>query len=222
MKNLKATNKKAYFYSIIGDLILRLIYNSNDWHISGEKNYLNSLKNGKSVLISCWHGQLLSCLRFLSNNNYNAIAGTHNDAEIISKIAKKWGYRIIRGSNKKNGAVAYKKIINVLKKSPDVLFITPDGPSGPARIPKLGIIRAAKKTDSLIVPASVYSTKKWGFKNWDTFFVEKPFGKIYLRFGEPIILDKNFSDDNCSRTLINHMNINEGLNKQFAKDQIKK
>ena len=222
MKKRNQLNIKIYFYSLIGDWILRLIYKSNTWHIDGEKNYLNLLKDGKSVLISCWHGQLLSCLRFLSNNNYNAIAGTHEDAEIISRIAKKWDFNLIRGSNKENGAIAFKNIIRVLKKSPDLLFITPDGPSGPARIPKIGIIRAAKLTGALIVPTSVYSTKRWSFTNWDTFFLEKPFGEIYLKFGKPIVFEKKLSDNNCLEILINHMNINEDLNIQFAKTQFEK
>ena len=222
MKKGNKINLKIYLYSFIGDLILRLIYNSNTWHINGEKNYINSLEDGKSVLISCWHGQLLSCLRFLSYNNYNAIAGTHKDAEIISRVAKKWGFNVIRGSSKEKGFIAFKNIIRVLKKSPDLIFITPDGPSGPARIPKTGIIRAAKLTGSIIIPASVYSTKKWAFTNWDTFFLEKPFGQIYLKFGEPVFFKKEFSDKHCSEILISQMNINEELNIKFAKKHFEK
>ena len=222
MKKGNKINLKIYLYSFIGDLILRLIYNSNTWHINGEKNYLNSLKNGRSVLISCWHGQLLSCLRFLSYNNYSAIAGTHKDAEVISRIAKKWGFNLIRGSSKEKGFIAFKNIIHVLKESPDLIFITPDGPSGPARIPKTGIIRAAKLTGSIIIPASVYSTKRWAFTNWDTFFLEKPFGKIYLKFGKPIFFKKELSDKHCSEILIGQMNINENLNLKFAKEHFEK
>ena len=206
------------FSSYFGDLILRLIYYSNTWHVNGEENYLNSLKDGKSVLISCWHGQLLSCLRFLSHNNYNAIAGTHKDAEIISRIAKRWSFKVIRGSNKERGTIAFKNIIRVLRNTPNLLFITPDGPSGPSRIPKTGIIRAAQLTESVIVPASVFSTKRWEFTNWDTFFLEKPFGEIYLKFGKPIVFEKKLSDNYCSKILINEMNINEDLNIKFARN----
>ena len=111
MKKRNQIKIRIPLYSLIGDWILRLIYNSNTWYVDGEKNYLKSLKDEKSVLISCWHGQLLSCLRFLSNNNYNAIAGTHGDAEIISRIAKKWGFKLIRGSSKERGVIAFKNII---------------------------------------------------------------------------------------------------------------
>ena len=206
------------FSSYFGDLILRLIYYSNTWHVNGQENYLNSLEGGKSVLISCWHGQLLPCLRFLSHNNYSAIAGTHKDAEIISRIAKKWDFKVIRGSNKERGTIAFKNIIRVLRKTPNLLFITPDGPSGPSRIPKTGIIRAAQLTESVIVPASVFSTKRWEFTNLDTFFLEKPFGDIYLKFGKPIVFEKKLSDNYCSKILINEMNINEDLNREFARN----
>ena len=56
----------------------------------------------------------------------------------------------------------------------------PDGPTGPRKIPKPGLIRAAQLTGSYIIPVSVYSTKNWEFKNWDTFYLVKPFGEIFI------------------------------------------
>jgi lysophospholipid acyltransferase (LPLAT)-like uncharacterized protein len=46
------------------------------------------------------------------------------------------------------------------------------------------------------VPAAGQSTKRWSFKNWDTFYLAKPFGKIVQIYGEPLIFDKtdNFDD----------------------------
>ena len=171
------------FYAWIGNWVLRLFYWTNRWNVRGANNYQNILKTGKSVLICCWHGQLLPIIKNLSGYNYHAIAGTHKDAEIISRICIKWGLNMIRGSSKEKGAEAYKEIVQVLKSPPALVFITPDGPSGPARIPKLGIIRAAQITGTAIVPVTAFSTKRWGFTNWDTFYVEKPFGRIFIEYG---------------------------------------
>jgi hypothetical protein len=190
----------------LGSILLKFIYGSNRKDVRGRENYKSLLKEGKSVILSVWHGQLLSVVHDLRKENFYAIAGTHEDAEIISRIATKWGWNMMRGSSKEKGDVVYKNMINALKKPGNAVFITPDGPTGPARVPKPGGIRAAQATNAAIIPISVHSTRRWGFTNWDTFYLEKPFGKIYIQYGEPIFFDKNQNFDECSQILIGKMN----------------
>ncbi len=93
----------------------------------------------------------------------------------------------------------------------NAVFITPDGPTGPARVPKPGGIRAAQATNAAIIPISVHSTRRWGFTNWDTFYLEKPFGKIFIQYGEPIFFNKKQNFDECSQILIEKMNELENI-----------
>ena len=196
----------------LGSILLKFIYGSNRKDVRGRDNYKSLLKEGKSVILSVWHGQLLSIVHDLRKENFYAIAGTHEDAEIISRIATKWGWNMMRGSSKEKGEVAYKNMINALKQPGNAVFITPDGPTGPARIPKPGGIRAAQATNAAIIPISVHSTRRWGFTNWDTFYLEKPFGKIYIQYGEPIFFNKEQDFDECSQILIEKMNKMEYIN----------
>ena len=92
-------------------------------------------------------------------------------------------------------------MINILKTPGNIFAITPDGPQGPAKIPKAGTIRAAQKTGAIIVPAAGQSSKRWSFTNWDTFYLSKPYGKIIQLFGEPISLEQNESYNNCAERL---------------------
>ena len=103
-------------------------------------------------------------------------------------------------------------MIKVLNNKGSSVFITPDGPTGPRRVPKLGIIRAAQATGAAIIPVSVHSTKRWGFTNWDTFYLEKPFGKIYIKYGNPIYFKKLKDTLACSKILIKEMKNIEKLN----------
>jgi len=196
----------------LGSILLKFIYGSNRKDVRGRENYKSLLKEGNSVILSVWHGQLLSVVHDLRKENFYAIAGTHEDAEIISRIATKWGWNMMRGSSKEKGDVVYKNMINALKKPGNAVFITPDGPTGPARVPKPGGIRAAQATNAAIIPISVHSTRRWGFTNWDTFYLEKPFGKIYIQYGEPIFFDKKQNFDECSQILIEKMNEMEYIN----------
>jgi len=198
--------------TILGSILLKFIYGSNRKDVKGRDNYESLIKEGKSVILSVWHGQLLSVVHDLRKENFYAIAGTHEDAEIISRIATKWGWNMMRGSSKEKGEVAYKNMINALKQPGNAVFITPDGPTGPARVPKPGGIRAAQTTNSAIIPIGVHSTRRWEFTNWDTFYLEKPFGKIFIQYGEPIFFNKEQDFDECSQILIEKMNEMENIN----------
>ena len=198
--------------TILGSILLKFIYGSNRKYVRGRNNYESLIKEGKSVILAVWHGQLLSVVHDLRKEKFYAIAGTHEDAEIISRIATKWGWNMMRGSSKEKGDVAYKNMLKALNQSGNAVFITPDGPTGPARVPKPGGIRAAQATNAAIIPISVHSTRRWGFTNWDTFYLEKPFGKIYIQYGEPIFFDKKQSFDECSQILIEKMNEMENIN----------
>ena len=197
--------------TIVGSILLKFIYGSNRKDVRGRDNYESLIKQGKSVILSVWHGQLLSVVHDLRKENFYAIAGTHEDAEIISRIATKWGWNMMRGSSKEKGYVAFKNMINALTKPGNAVFITPDGPTGPARVPKPGGIRAAQATNAAIIPISVHSTRRWGFTNWDTFYLEKPFGKIFIQYGEPIFFNKEQDFDECSQILIEKMNELENI-----------
>tara|TARA_Y100001970_G_C14250255_1_gene871326 strand:- start:3099 stop:3746 length:648 start_codon:yes stop_codon:yes gene_type:complete len=208
-------NKNKIFHNIkvfLGSGLLKLIYGSNNILVEGRKNYKTILNSKNSVIFSVWHGQLLSIVYDLRDEPINAVAGTHADADYISSIASRWGWNMIRGSSKERGNIAYKKMINILNNKGSSVFITPDGPTGPRRVPKLGIIRAAQTTGAAIIPVSVHSTRRWGFTNWDTFYLEKPFGKIYIRYGNPIYFKKLKDIQTCSRILIKEMRNIEKLN----------
>ena len=98
----------------LGSLLLKIIYGTNKKDIRGRKHYRNMIQNNRSVILSVWHGQLLSIVNDLRNEPVNAVAGTHKDAEIISQIATKWGWHMMRGSSKEKGDVVYKEMVRIL------------------------------------------------------------------------------------------------------------
>ena len=99
----------------LSSIILKILYGLNRKSVKGRKNYLNNIQNGRPVIIAVWHGNLLSIFHDLRNEKVHAVAGTHKDADLISKIAQKWGWSMIRGSSKEKGNIAYKAMIKSLK-----------------------------------------------------------------------------------------------------------
>ena len=203
--------------AILGRWILNFIYKTNQWDVRGKENYRSILKDKKSVIISVWHGNLLIPFMDLATNNYYGLAGTNQDAEIIAKIGLKLGWKLLRGSSSDKGPEIFAEIVTLLDNPPCLVAMTPDGPKGPERIPKPGIIRAAQKTGAIIIPVASCSTKNWQFVNWHTFFLEKPFGKIFLEFGKPISFDVNDDFESCKKILIDAMKEVEQKNISYAK-----
>ena len=203
-KNEKRLKNKflVFLGSLLGPPMLRFFYNTNKWTIENEHFYQDAVDQGKSVIIASWHNTLLTVFMGLSKKGFYGLAGNHHpDAEIIARIGAKLGWNVIRGSSTDGGKKAYIEMIEILRKNKNVFAITPDGPQGPAKIPKPGTIRAAQKTGAVIVPVAGQSNRRWSFKNWDTFYLSKPFAKTWLLFGEPLIFTKDDSYEECSSRL---------------------
>lgn len=212
---------KIILQAVLGRWLLSAIYKTNTWDIRGENNYKSALKNNKSVIISVWHGNLLIPFMHLAKNNYYGLAGMNRDAEIISKIGLKLGWKLLRGSSSKKGPEIFTEIVKILSNPPSLVALTPDGPKGPEKIPKPGVIRASQKTGAVIIPVASCSTKNWQFINWHTFFLEKPFGKIYLEYGNPISFNIDDDFESCKKTLIDSMKKIEKNNNDYAKQKNK-
>ena len=197
--------------------LLLIIYKTNKWDIRGIENFEIALKNKKSVIISTWHGQLLTSFMHLAKKRYYGLAGLNKDGELISKVGSQLGWKILRGSSSKGGSRIFVEIVKILRQPSTLIGITPDGPRGPEKIPKPGVIKAAQKTDAVIIPVSSISTKNWKFVNWHTFFLEKPFGKIYLQYGRAITFKIDDDFELCKNLLIDAMNDVEQKNKDYVK-----
>ena len=139
-----SNHKKAVFARIVLDFI----YNTNSKVVEGRENIINEINLGKSVILCVWHARLLSVVHNLKNEKVNALAGTHQDADIISRVAASWGWNMIRGSSKEKGDIAYRKIFKILREKQNIFFITPDGPTGPPKNTKIrNNTSFAKNTD---------------------------------------------------------------------------
>jgi len=200
--------KKILFFLgvFFGKWVLKFLYGTNEWHIEGDGQIEKLRSKGKSIIFATWHGNLLPGYLYVSDKQPYGLAGTHGDAEIISRIAIKLGYIPIRGSSTKGGREAYMKIVDILENEKgSLIFITPDGPKGPAKELKPGTVKAAMRSGAVILPTGSYASRHWSSTNWDTFYVAKPLGKIHLLLGKPLEFSENDDFDECSNLLKNEL-----------------
>jgi lysophospholipid acyltransferase (LPLAT)-like uncharacterized protein len=75
------------------------------------------------------------------------------------------------------------------------LAITPDGPRGPRYQVQPGAIALAQLTGRPLVPASYHLPWKICLKSWDRFQIPLPFGRAIMKFGEPLRVPREASDE---------------------------
>jgi hypothetical protein len=80
------------------------------------------------------------------------------------------------------------------------VFITPDGPQGPRRELKSGIVFLASQTGIPIIPTAFSCSRAWVVQgSWTDLLIPKPFSDAYLLLGTPIHVPPDISRDELER-----------------------
>lgn len=70
------------------------------------------------------------------------------------------------------------------------LAFTPDGPKGPPRVVKEGVIFAAQMTGLPIIPVAFGAANKKLLGSWDRMVVARPFSRAVYLYGDPILVPR--------------------------------
>ena len=157
-------------------------------------NY-GAVENLPTGRIFCgWHGRSLIPANFFRKRGYWVIISHSRDGEMQSRIFKRFGYNIIRGSTGRGGARALIESIKVLRNNA-TMAITPDGPRGPIGVVQEGVMLMARKTGCALIPVGSYAKPAWFISTWDEYMIPLPFAKAVFIFGEPIYVDADASPE---------------------------
>ena len=109
------------------------------------------------------------------------------DGDVPSQIAKRWGAEVIRGSANNTGALVLRDVQGKIKEG--VSFIAfADGPTGPKYRFKPGVVLMARIGHAPMVPIGCAADRAWHLNRWDDFVIPKPFARVVLAVGEPVVM----------------------------------
>ena len=157
---------------------------------------MDELKNsGDNYIISSWHENIYFSTWLLRNRGLDPMISASKDGEIITRIMGKFGFTASRGSSSKGGGSALKEQIRKLKSGiPGA--ITPDGPKGPRREMKAGVIQLARLSGVPLVPWHYEARHQHVFeKSWDKHKLPRPFTRVVVSVGEPFYVPKDLPKD---------------------------
>jgi len=120
-----------------------------------------------------WHEYILFPFYLRGHCNMAMLLSRHRDAEILSHAARYMGFDFVRGSTKRGGVAALRKL---LAKSRSMhLTSTPDGPRGPRRRLAPGGVYLASKLELPLVVMGYGYDRPWRIRSaWDQFAVPRP------------------------------------------------
>jgi lipopolysaccharide heptosyltransferase II len=149
---------------------------------------VNPLNREKGNLaFAFWHGEQFILNVFHKNKNAVIMSSMSKDGEIQAGILSHFGYKIVRGSSTRRAERALVETIMYVKRGHDAGFAV-DGPKGPLKRVKPGIIYVAMKCGVPIVPVSSCSEKKYVLaRAWDKYELPRPFTRAVIAYGEPVI-----------------------------------
>lgn len=142
---------------------------------------------GEPAVFTIWHGQILPMLVAHRDRGVAVLISEHHDGEIIARIAERFGFRTVRGSSSRGASRALVELSRALEAGNSVA-ITPDGPRGPSRSFAPGALVAAQRAGVPVVPVGMSVSRAWHLNSWDRFVVPKPFARVTIAYGEPVLL----------------------------------
>jgi len=131
-----------------------------------------------------WHEALLPLLWHHRRQSIAIVVSEARDGQYLADFAASLGYRAVRGSSTRGAARALLGAVRELEAGFAVAF-TPDGPRGPRRQMKPGVVAAAQRAGSVIVPLHARADRAWRLNSWDRFMIPKPAAVVRILYGRP-------------------------------------
>jgi lysophospholipid acyltransferase (LPLAT)-like uncharacterized protein len=149
-----------------------------------EERWLEVYEARRSHVYLLWHEALLPLLWKHRRQPVAIVVSEARDGQYLADFAASLGYAAIRGSSTRGAARAMLGAVRELRAGRAVAF-TPDGPRGPRRELKPGIIAAAQRGGAIVVPVHAEADRAWRLHSWDRFMIPKPGARIRILYGRP-------------------------------------
>lgn len=169
-------------------LYLRLVTLTSRLTVYGDEHPRHLRERGTGFIYAFWHARQVMLVSLPREERVYCLVSSSRDGEYVARVLGLFGKETIRGSTTRGGFEAMKEMLRTLR-SGGIIAVTPDGPVGPPRRVKPGVIQMAGATGSPIVPVAFDATRMKVFASWDGYCLPLPWCRIAVVFGEPFTVD---------------------------------
>ena len=154
-------------------------------HVHAER-----IDDAPRYILAFWHECILGSLHCRWRKPTTAMISRSKDGEIVTGVVHLYGAETARGSSNKGGTIALREILRDVRDGKNIAF-TPDGPKGPRRVVKDGVVYAAKMTGLPVIPFHFTAKSKKRLRSWDQMIVPRPLSKAVFVYGQPIVVPRD-------------------------------
>lgn len=177
-------------------VLLRLLFNSILFTCKLEFKGEENLEGHKGVIYCFWHDQLGFYFMIFRKVREKQIWLNHPlwfMKPIHYSLQFMGVEKLSLGSSGNSGREALDNVIEHLKNGYSTV-INPDGPRGPVKVIKPGVLIMAEETGLPIIPVQFKASKEFLLNTWEKKRNPYPFSKITVEYGKPIFVKKGEID----------------------------
>ncbi len=163
---------------------IRLLARSWRMRTVDEERWRPLYRSRRPHVFLLWHEVLLPLLWQHRRQGIAIVVSEAREGQYLADLALSLGYRAVRGSSTRGGARALLGAVRELREGRAVAF-TPDGPRGPRREMKPGVVAAAQRSGAVIVPIHAEADRAWRLHSWDRFLIPQPAARVTVWYGRP-------------------------------------
>lgn len=186
---------------LLGWLIRLLVRTYRVEVVAGAERIEKLRQESIPVVIAGWHEGLLASGTFLLDSLISRgfplalLVSLSRDGEILARIARKLGMEVVRGSSSRGGLGGLRRLYRTISRGGLSVGLAPDGPRGPARECKPGVLLLAQIAGVRILPIASAASSAWRLGSWDRMIVPRPFARVTIVLGEPLSVPVSLAGD---------------------------
>ena len=194
-----------WIVGILGAALVRLL--GVTWRVREVGTTHAATRRGAAggVLFALWHEHMLPLIFIRRGRGVTLLISQHRDGELITRVVKRLGFRVVRGSTSRGGFRALIELAR-LGQAGGELAITPDGPRGPRRAAQIGGLIIAQRSGIALIPASLAAHPVKRLASWDRFMIPWPFARIVVGYGEALRVPAGIKAETLEREWVPRLN----------------
>jgi len=133
-----------------------------------------------------WHHNLIAAAGVYRDSGIHVPVSRSQDGDIAVAVMQHLGLGEPPRGSSAQGAVSLLRGLVRLVRAGQLVAVLPDGPVGPARVCKPGVIEVARQSGEPIVPVAIGARPSLRLPSWDRPLLPLPFARVVCRYGEPL------------------------------------
>jgi len=158
------------------------------------KSVAKSLHPKGVFALTIWHENIFTVTTVMAGERIAPLASKSKDGDFVTYIFDRIGFSTARGSSSKGGREGLRELLRKIEDG-YIPAISVDGPLGPRRKAKQGVVQVSKRGRIAILPTTAVADRMWVFTSWDKFRLPKPFARIAVVYDKPLSVENEDSGD---------------------------